>query len=133
MHSLRVMVVDDNADAAESVASLLGLLGHVVRIEQDPYIALACAPEYGAEVFILDIGLPGMNGYDLVRQLKLCPQIAQAVFIALTGYGQAHDKILSKSAGFDHHFVKPIDVTELEKILAQISAKLSPSQKEVSF
>lgn len=128
MHSLRVMVVDDNSDAAESLASLLGVLGHVVRIEQDPHIALACAPEYGAEVFILDIGLPGMNGYDLVRQLKLRPQFAQAVFIALTGYGQANDKVLSKSAGFDHHFVKPIDVIELDQILAQISAKRSFSQ-----
>ncbi len=128
IHSLRVMMVDDNVDAAESLALLLEAQGHEVRIEHDPHIALECALEYEAEVFILDIGLPGMNGCDLARALKLHPRFAQAVFIALTGYGQAQDKILSKSAGFDHHFVKPIDVVELDKILAKIPSRRSHSQ-----
>jgi len=70
-------------------------------------------------VFILDIGLPDMDGYELARRLQADPRTAKARFMALTGYGQAHDKVLSAAAGFDHHFLKPIDTAMLNKVLLQ--------------
>jgi CheY-like chemotaxis protein len=114
-----IMVVDDNRDAAESLAALLEACGHKVRIANDGNEALRQAASNPPEVFIHDIGLPGMNGYDLARHLRKLPGAARSLLIALTGYSQAHDRVLSKAAGFAHHFVKPIDMGELAKILAQ--------------
>ncbi len=70
------------------------------------------------DAFILDIGLPGMDGYELTRRLRADPATAKALIIALTGYGQEHDRILSKTAGFDHHLVKPVDLQKLNELLS---------------
>lgn len=116
--AMDIMVVDDNADAAQSLAMLLISKGHQVRVESNAKEAIAAAVAAKATIYILDIGLPDLDGYELARQLRARPENANALFIALTGYGQAHDKVLSKAAGFDHHFVKPIAMEQLDKILA---------------
>ena len=115
----RVLVVDDNADAAQTVAMLLEVLGHEASVEYDPLQALACARERSFDAFILDIGLPGMDGHELARQIRALPRAAGALFIALTGYGQQQDRDASKAAGFHYHFVKPADVDALAQALAK--------------
>ena len=115
---LHIMVVDDNRDAAQSLASLLEACGHEVLIAVDAREALRVAGINPPDAFILDIGMPGMNGYELARHIRKQPATARALLIALTGYSQAHDRVLSKAAGFAHHLVKPVDFTELRAALA---------------
>jgi PAS domain S-box-containing protein len=115
--SLHVMIVDDNVDAGESLAALMEAQGHRVTMQARPLEAILVAKQDPPQVFILDIGLPDIDGYELARRLRTDPMTTDAQFIALTGYGQAHDRVLSAAAGFDHHFVKPIDITMLNKIL----------------
>jgi PAS domain S-box-containing protein len=113
----RILVVDDNADAANSLAELLTLLGHEVLIRYDGSSALLDAAAFGPDVLILDIGLPDIDGYELARRLRGTAATAGARYLALTGYGQAHDRTLARAAGFDHHFVKPVDIGALQAIL----------------
>jgi PAS domain S-box-containing protein len=115
---IRMMIVDDNVDAAESLAVLLQAQGHHVSVQSHPLEAIAAARQDPPQVFILDIGLPDIDGYELARRLRADPATAGALFVALTGYGQAHDRILSKSVGFDHHFVKPMDTDKLRQVMA---------------
>ena len=113
----RVLVVDDNADTANGMARLLKLSGHDVRIAFDADQALAVAREYRPEVMLLDIGLPGMDGYELATALRAEPWAADSVIIAVSGYGEAQARERSKKAGFNHHLVKPIN---FDTILALI-------------
>jgi CheY-like chemotaxis protein len=113
-----VLVVDDNVDAAQTVAMLLEVLGHETTVEYDPLQALASARAGSFDAFVLDIGLPGMDGHELARQIRALPRAAGALFIALTGYGQQQDRDASKAAGFHYHFVKPADVDALAQALA---------------
>jgi PAS domain S-box-containing protein len=116
-----LMIVDDNLDAARSLATLLDAVGHAVSVCEDGTSALEAIALEAPQVFILDIGLPGMDGYELARRLRESPTACNAVLIALTGYGQEHDRLLSKAAGFNHHFVKPMDTLKLGSILAQVA------------
>jgi signal transduction histidine kinase/CheY-like chemotaxis protein len=116
---LLVTIVDDNLDAGQSLAVLLRAHGHTVRVYEDASTPLRAPEVAGTEVFILDIGLPDMTGYELARRLRRQPAHALAVFVALTGYGQERDRELSRQAGFDHHLVKPVDIGKLTEILAQ--------------
>ncbi|MGX4642980.1 ATP-binding protein [Massilia sp. SYSU DXS3249] len=116
----RLLVVDDNVDAAESLAVLLQAEGHAVRVASDPFQALGMALAEPPDLYVLDIGLPNMDGYELSRRLHAQAPDSNAVFVALTGYGQAHDLVLSKAAGFDHHFVKPLDMVRFRAILAAL-------------
>ena len=120
--ALRIMIVDDNVDAAESLAVLLEAQGHQVSVQAHPIEAIAAAQQARPQVFILDIGLPDIDGYELARRLRADPATGNALFIALTGYGQAHDRILSKTVGFEHHFVKPMDMEKLRQVLAVTQA-----------
>ncbi|MFC0679399.1 response regulator [Lysobacter korlensis] len=115
--ALGVMLVDDNADAATTLAEVLRMAGHEVRVERDPIAALQVAGSSDAayDVFVLDIGLPGMSGYELLGQLKSDPRWNHAAFVALTGYGQDSDHELSRVAGFDCHLVKPVTADQLLK------------------
>ncbi|WP_449406103.1 response regulator [Massilia phosphatilytica] len=114
----RVLVVDDNVDAAQTVAMLLEVLGHETAVEYDPLQALASVRDHAFDAFVLDIGLPGMDGHELARQIRTLPGAAGALFIALTGYGQQQDRDASRAAGFHYHFVKPADVDALAQALA---------------
>ena len=116
--SHRVLVVDDNADSADSLALLLKILGHDVLVANDGESALARAGAFGPSVAILDIGMPGMNGFDLARRLRNQPRIAATTLVAFSGYGQESDRKLSKEAGFDHHLAKPATLEQVESILA---------------
>jgi CheY-like chemotaxis protein/anti-sigma regulatory factor (Ser/Thr protein kinase) len=117
-HTVRLMIVDDNQDAAHSLAVLLKARGHAVLVAEDAREALDAAASAEIDAFVLDIGLPDMDGYELARRLRAQDRHKDALLIALTGYGQAHDRVLSKEAGFDHHFVKPVDVEKLAQMLA---------------
>jgi CheY-like chemotaxis protein len=114
----RVLVVDDNIDAAESIAVYLRLEGHDVRTVSDGAQAVALAQVFAPQVAVLDIGLPGMNGYEVARRLKNHGADAPALLIALTGYGQKEDRARSQEAGFHHHFVKPADPRVIQSAIA---------------
>jgi PAS domain S-box-containing protein len=118
-HPLRILVVDDNADAAQMLALYLETLGHHVLIEHSSQRALACAKLERPDACILDIGLPDMDGNELAFQLRAEQKTAHALLIAVTGYGQEHDKLNSMAAGFDQHLVKPVDVSKLADLLDQ--------------
>jgi signal transduction histidine kinase/DNA-binding response OmpR family regulator len=120
--SRRVLVVDDNQDAAESLGLLLEVSGHEVRVCHDGAAALRAAEEYRPEAVLLDIGLPGMDGYEVARRLRACPATRGALLVALTGYGQAEDQRRAREAGFDHHLIKPADVEALAGLLASVPA-----------
>jgi CheY-like chemotaxis protein/signal transduction histidine kinase len=109
MRSLRVLVVDDNLDAAESVGRYFELEGHEVKLAGDGLEALDVASAYLPEVVVLDIGLPALDGYEVARRLRQRPATRHAFLVALTGYGQRDDRQRADSAGFDRHFVKPAD------------------------
>jgi PAS domain S-box-containing protein len=122
MQRLRIMVVDDNVDAAAMLAMLLEAAGHRVVVEHSARRALARADAETLEVCLLDIGLPEMDGNQLAIQLRTRPGSARSVMIAVTGYGQEKDRALSLASGFDHHMVKPVDTTALASILATVTA-----------
>ncbi len=121
--SLHLIVVDDNADAADTIAMLLENLGYSVSVEYEAHGALERARVEAPQVLMLDVGLPDMDGYELARRLRAMPQTATSTLIALTGYGQEDDRDRSRAAGFDYHFVKPADLMELAALLAKISRK----------
>jgi CheY-like chemotaxis protein len=113
-----VLVVDDNRDAAETLAVVLRVLGHDVTVAADGREALAVAadrPDWDA--FILDIGMPDMTGHELAVHLRQRIGERPACFIALTGYGQAGDRALTRKAGFDHHLVKPASIADIQALL----------------
>jgi signal transduction histidine kinase/DNA-binding response OmpR family regulator len=115
--SRKVLVVDDNRDAAESLGLLLQVSGHDVRVCHDGASALQAAEDYGPDAVLLDIGLPGMDGYEIARRLRAVPATRGALLIALTGYGQAEDQRRAREAGFDHHLIKPADLEALTGLL----------------
>ncbi len=114
----RVMVVDDSVDGAESMSILLEMLGHEVRVMYDGTAAIVTASEFKPEVVLLDIGLPGIDGYQVARALRAEPATAGALLIALTGYGQESDRQRTRDAGFDHHLVKPASLDDIERVIA---------------
>jgi PAS domain S-box-containing protein len=114
---LRILVVDDNKDAAESLAVLASLWGHEVRTATDGPEALRIAEAFRPAVVLLDIGLPGMDGYEVARRLRQLPNLENAFVIAVTGYSQEEDRRRSREAGFDHHVVKPADADTLQALL----------------
>ena len=118
--SLPILVVDDNADAAHTLAMLLEMEGHQVWTCHDGHSALALAARHQPQALILDIGLPGMDGNELAHRLRSKPEFSHATLIALTGYGQARDKEASQHAGFDHHLIKPVDTKKLLALLREI-------------
>ncbi|HVR97214.1 MAG TPA: ATP-binding protein [Thermoanaerobaculia bacterium] len=115
----RILVVEDNADTADALAELLRLWGHEVTVVHDGLMALEAARNVRPEVVLLDIGLPGMDGYEVARALRSLGSLDGALLIALTGYGQDSDRHRSQLAGFDHHMVKPVDVPRLRQIIAR--------------
>jgi len=116
----RILVVDDNRDAAESLAALLGLLGAQAAVAFSGTEALAKAEHFQPSVAILDIGMPGMDGCELARRLRAHPQLHGIGLIALTGWGQPDDRLRIARAGFDHHLLKPVDVNELAVALHRL-------------
>jgi PAS domain S-box-containing protein len=117
----RVLIVEDNADAAESLMMLLELLGLRVRIAADGPAALEAARANVPDVMLIDIGLPGMNGYELAQQIRQDATLRGVTLVALTGYGYEEDRQRALAAGFDYHLVKPVDPAKLDKLVADIA------------
>jgi CheY-like chemotaxis protein len=113
----RILLVDDNVDAAESLSMLLGLQGHEVRVAHDGQTALRAAEEFQPEVVLLDIGLPRMDGNEVARRLRERPESDGMLLVALTGYGQDEDRRRSHEAGFNAHLLKPVDLAALQGLL----------------
>ena len=114
----RVLIVDDNADAADSLSMLLTLHGHRTRVAYGAAEALACIESFRPDIGLLDIGLPEMNGYDLAGRIRAMPGGHAIRLVALTGYGQAEDQQRARAAGFDAHLIKPTDEASLQRVLA---------------
>lgn len=114
----RVLLVDDSVDAAEAMSMLLETLGHEIRVTHDGPSALAMVDDFAPDVVILDIGLPGMDGFEVARQMRTRAVTKAALLIALTGYGAESDKQKARDAGFDHHLVKPVSFTAIETVIA---------------
>lgn len=121
--SLRVLVVDDNVDLAETLTLLLEASGHEVRMAHDGPTALETALSYRPNVVLLDLGLPGLDGFEVAKRLRQQPLFEKIVLVAMTGYGQEADRRRSLDAGFDHHLVKPTDFGKVQEILATVSPK----------
>ena len=115
---LRILIVDDNVDAGAMLAMLLDASGHDVTVENGSVSALARASVDAPQVCLLDIGLPEMDGNELARRLRADPATAGALLVAITGYGQDADQRQTAAAGFDHHFLKPVDMDKLNAVLA---------------
>jgi signal transduction histidine kinase/ActR/RegA family two-component response regulator len=129
---LDVLVVDDNADAAEMLKLLLEAAGHRVRVEYDPAGALAQAAAHAPDAGLIDIGLPGMDGYELVRRFRSTGATAGAIYVALTGYGQEADRTRALAAGFDEHLVKPADPERLLSLLDRFLPQAATRSVEAS-
>jgi PAS domain S-box-containing protein len=114
----RILVVDDNRDAADTLALLLRLAGQDVRAAYDGPSALAEAARFGPAMVFLDIGMPGMDGYEVARRLRRDPALGGVVLVAVTGWGQEEDRRRSREAGFDNHLVKPVEPEAVQKLLA---------------
>lgn len=119
---LKILVVDDNVDAADSIAMLLSLDGHEVRSVHDPHQALDLANEFKPDVVLLDIGLPGMDGYEVARRLRSRQEVTRMRLVAVTGYGQQEDRDRARDAGFDQHLVKPVELDALNAVLGTVQA-----------
>jgi CheY-like chemotaxis protein len=114
----RVLVADDNRDAADALAMLLELAGHEVRVAHGGRAALSLAQTFRPDVAILDIGMPELNGYEVAKELRRASWGARMCLVALTGWGQDEDRQRAQDAGFNRHLTKPVDTDALERLLA---------------
>lgn len=122
--SLRIVVVDDNKDAADTLAELLRASGHDVNTAYDGIAAIGAVDSYRPDVVLLDIGLPRLNGFDVAQKIRAHDPQNRIVLVAVTGWGQDEDRRRSREAGFDHHLVKPVDPASLELIFASVAARI---------
>ena len=122
----RVLIVEDSRDAADSLGDLLELAGHTVVVAYSGLQAVEVAPGFAPEVILCDLGLPGLNGFEVAAALRHNPATARACLVALTGYGQEEDRRRSREAGFDHHLTKPVDVADLERLLTSAAGGIRP-------
>lgn len=116
----RILVLDDNVDAADSLAMLLQVRGADVRIANDGLEAVAIAGEFKPDIVLLDIGTPKLSGYDVARQIREA-RGASVLIVAITGWGQEEDRQRARDAGFDHHFTKPVDFDTLLDLIDRAS------------
>jgi PAS domain S-box-containing protein len=125
--SLRVLVVDDNVDAALTLAMILDIEGYATGVAHSGAEALEAAAAFRPAVVFLDIGMPGMDGYETAAALRRLPGLATPCLVALTGWGAEHDRARSREAGFDHHLTKPVDLGTVQKLLADMAAAVNDS------
>jgi CheY-like chemotaxis protein/two-component sensor histidine kinase len=130
--ALRILIVDDNRDAANMLGEVVKALGHIPLVEYNPGKALKRAETERPEVCLLDIGLPQMDGYELARRLRAQTAKAKPILIAVTGYGQQGDCKQALSCGFDYHFVKPVDTEALSAVLCDIAQRVAAVEESAS-
>jgi PAS domain S-box-containing protein len=121
---LQVLVVEDNPDAAESMMMLLEVFGHGVRVAPDGESALEMASGEAPDLMLVDVGLPGIDGYEVARRVREAPALRETTLIALTGFGRDEDRDRARAAGFDHHLLKPVDPDALRRMMARIAEGL---------
>ena len=126
----RILVVDDNQDSARTMSGLLTLLGHEVRTAFDGMEAVEAAQQFVPEVILMDVGMPRLNGYEAARRIREQPWGRDVIIIALTGWGQAGDRLQSREAGCDDHLVKPVNLPDLEKLLAELEESMTRQSRE---
>jgi CheY-like chemotaxis protein len=112
------MIVEDHPDTAATLQTLISLDGHEVELARDGFAALDLAPKFKPDVALVDIGLPGMDGFEIARRLRQLECGRRCLLVAVTGYGQERDRRLALEAGFDHHLVKPVNVQVLADVIA---------------
>lgn len=119
----KILVVDDNTDAADSLCEALQMLGHIAEVAYDGPSALRIAQAFQPDLALLDIGLPAMDGYELGQQLRASSSNASLKLVALTGYSQETERRRTAAAGFDRHLVKPIDFDRLQAVIEELFPK----------
>lgn len=119
----RVLVADDNRDAAESMGMLLRLMGNDVKIAHDGLEAVELGAEFVPDIVLMDIGMPRLNGYEAARRMRAQPWSDGTLLVALTGWGQVEDKRKATEAGFDRHFTKPLDPSKLQALMEEYRAE----------
>lgn len=124
---MRVLVVENEAPAAQALAQLLGAAGHTVEVAPDGFAALRAAENNHPDVVLLDIGLPGMGGWEVARKLQALPADKRPLLVAVTAYGQDEDRRRSREAGIDLHLTKPIDAEQLQQLLDRFRSFISPT------
>jgi CheY-like chemotaxis protein len=132
-HKLRVLIVEDNLDAAEMLDIAVSSLGHVTRLAHDGASAVALARQFAPDVVFLDIGLPVMNGYAVARSLRDLPELSHVYIAAVTGWGQEEDRRKAREAGFDSHFTKPLLPAVLENVLGTVAQRMVSGREENSM
>jgi CheY-like chemotaxis protein len=120
---LRLLIVDDNRDAAISLAMLLKLKANDVQVVHDGPSALKAAAQFHPDLIFLDIGMPGMDGYEVARRIRRTPGLEKTVLAALTGWGQQEDRRRTAEVGFDHHLVKPPEPKLIDALLASLKSQ----------
>ncbi len=125
----RVLIVEDNRDSAETLAELMGLWGHDVRIARTGQEAIDLAPEFQPAAILCDLGLPDMDGYAVARRLREETSLPDTWLIALTGYGQGEDRQRTQEAGFHVHLTKPVDLAALERLLRSAAGEPAPPSR----
>jgi CheY-like chemotaxis protein len=123
--NLKVLIVDDNADAAEMLSALMQIIGHTSAVAHDGENALRICAEFHPDVIFLDLGMPGMNGYEVAQRIQAGASTPKPVLVALTGWGDESDRARTQAAGFQHHLIKPTSLEAVESLLADLSAKQS--------
>jgi len=126
----RVLVVDDNIDSAVSLSILLTMYGHEVQTAHDGHAAFALAKNFTPEVVVLDIGLPGIDGLEVARRIRTELRLADALLVAMTGYGQDEDRARSQEAGFNAHLIKPVDSQSIQALIEHFRFKRPLSQPD---
>lgn len=124
---LRILVVDDNQASAQTLGWMLELGGHTIRLALDGRSGVDIARAFQPHVILLDIGMPGLNGYEVCALMKKEPVLKDTVFIAQTGWGQQEHRQQSREAGFNYHLVKPVKIQQLEDIVASVIANRESS------
>jgi CheY-like chemotaxis protein len=121
---MRILVVDDHQDNADTLTQLLQLYGHDVRFTTDPLRVLAITVTWPPDLIFLDIAMPGQDGYAVARQLRATPATAGTLLVALTGHGMRKDVLEARLAGFDHHITKPMDPAQIPSLLEMLASRL---------
>ena len=130
---LRVLVVDDNVDAANSLAMLLALVDdHDVQVAYDGLAAIEAAQAHRPDIFLLDLGMPGLSGFEVARRLRARAEFAHALIVALTGWGTERDRARTRESGFDEHLVKPVEPETIRAVMGRYRRPRTSSDVEAS-
>ena len=124
---MNILIVEDNEALAQTTGWIVEMFGHDYRFSHTADTAITTAADYKPHVIIMDIGLPGMSGYDLCRQMRADPAYADTIFIAQTGRSEPEHRLMAEEAGFHHHLVKPVNIEKLQALLEEIDQSLSPA------